>query len=76
MENTRLRRELAESNARFATVTDLFSIIAMDSPNLAEEMRRRGLAPAQPPVIPPGQANLAAQELNRDLGIDDFQIDP
>ncbi|CAN8308149.1 unnamed protein product [Cochlearia groenlandica] len=30
-ENARLRGELAESNARFTAVTDLFSIFAMDN---------------------------------------------
>ncbi|CAN8319975.1 unnamed protein product [Cochlearia groenlandica] len=62
-ENVRLREQLAEQEVRYQNITDFFSIITMESPNLARLMQRRGVQPTQPPVIPSDVAATAAQDL-------------
>ncbi|CAN8319579.1 unnamed protein product [Cochlearia groenlandica] len=75
-DGARLKRLIEEQDQRYAIIIDFFSIIAMDSPNLARVMQARGVMPTHPPVIPPEQADVVAQELRRDLDINDFDIDP
>ncbi|CAN8323925.1 unnamed protein product [Cochlearia groenlandica] len=75
-ENDRLRQQIEEQDLRYQNITDFFSIIAMESPNLARLMEQRGVLLNQPPVIPPEVAEAAAQDLGRDLEIDDFVVDP
>ncbi|CAN8289468.1 unnamed protein product [Cochlearia groenlandica] len=72
-ENVRLGQEIEEQDHRYQNITDFFSIIAMESPNLARMMQSRGFQAFQPPVIPPKVAEAAGQDLKRDLGIDDFK---
>ncbi|CAN8243385.1 unnamed protein product [Cochlearia groenlandica] len=75
-ENARLKRLIEEQDQRYVNIIDFFSIIAMDSPNLARVMQERGVMSTQPPSIPTEQADAAVHELMRDLGIDDFDVDP
>ncbi|CAN8243640.1 unnamed protein product [Cochlearia groenlandica] len=72
--NARLRQQIEEHDRRYHNITDFFSIIAMESPNLARLMQSWGVQLTQPPVIPPNVAEAATHELRRDLGIDDFEL--
>ncbi|CAN8306739.1 unnamed protein product [Cochlearia groenlandica] len=75
-ENARLKKAYRGAGSAIRQHHDFFSIITMDSPNLARVVQERGVMPTKPPTIPPEQADAAAQELRRDLGIDDFDVDP
>ncbi|CAN8289480.1 unnamed protein product [Cochlearia groenlandica] len=70
--NAHLRRHIEEKDQRYANITNFFSIIAMESPNLARMMQARGITPTQPPVIPPEKADATIHELGRDMEIEDL----